>query len=194
MRVIDVSSYQGAIDWAQVSSVSDIKGAIIRTTIKNGILDPRCIENFNGALHNMNGHFNWFAGYKFSYANSYISAYMEAVKTLDMLDDRGALNFLQRFYLDLENRPSRFTKSEANEVIIGYLEACKEYGVRLGIYCNYDYIKNVIDNYWNCLPLWLARYNSTMGDISPFTAELWQYTSTGSVPGIKGNVDISREV
>lgn len=193
-RIIDVSSYQGAIDWAQVSNVSDIKGAIVRTTIKNGNLDPRCIENINGALSHFNGHFNYVAGYKFAYANSYITAYMEAVKTLELLGDRGALKFLSRFYLDLENRPARFTKSEANEVIKGYLEACNEYGVVLGLYCNYDYIKHVIDDYWKSLPLWLARYNNTMGDISPFTAELWQFTSAGSVPGIKGNVDISREV
>lgn len=189
-KIIDVSAYQGAIDWKQAAQ--EIDGAILRTTTQNGKLDTRFMENLNGALQNS---VKTIDGYKFAYTREYIAAYVEACKTLDLLDYHGALSFLRYFFLDLEAWDGRdYTKQEADAVIKGYRDACEDFGVKFGLYFNWNYAKNIVDTYWRYLPLWIARYNSSLGDVSPWSPILWQYTSTGTIAGIKGNVDISKEV
>ena len=189
-KIIDVSAYQGAIDWTQAAQ--EIGGAILRTTTQNGKLDTRFMENLNGALQNSVGTID---GYKFAYTREYIPAYVEARRTLDLLDSHGALSFLRYFFLDLEAWDGRdYTKQEADAVIKGYRDACQDFGVKFGLYFNWNYAKNIVDNYWHYLPLWIARYNSSLGDVSPWSPILWQYTSTGTIAGIKGNVDISKEI
>lgn len=189
-KIIDVSAYQGAIDWKQAAQ--EIDGAILRTTTQNGKLDTRFMENLNGALQNS---VKTIDGYKFAYTRDYIPAYVEACKTLDLLDYHGALSFLRYFFLDLEAWDGRdYTKQEADAVIKGYRDACQDFDVKFGLYFNWNYAKNIVDNYWRYLPLWIARYNSSLGDVSPWSPILWQYTSTGTIAGIKGNVDISKEI
>lgn len=188
--IIDISAYQGAIDWEQAAK--EIKGVILRSTTQNGKIDTRFMENLNGALKNG---VESISAYKFAYTRTHIAAYMEACKTLDLLDGYGALRWLDMFYLDLESWGGRdYTSGEANEVIRGYMEAAQEYGVKFGLYFNYNYAKHIVDDYWKCLPLWIARYNSSLGDVSPWKPKLWQYTDMGTIAGISGNVDISKYV
>lgn len=190
--IIDISTYQGDIDWKKVSE-SGVEKVILRSTVRSGSLDPRFMKNYNGFLHSCNQTMSEIDIYKFSYTRDYISAYMEAANTLQTLREHGvrllAFNF---FWLDLEAWGGRdYTTAEANAVILGYLMACKDYEMTLGLYCNYNYIKHIIDPYWRVLPLWIARYNKTLGDIAPFEALMWQYTSKGNVEGIPTPVDMS---
>lgn len=189
-KIIDVSAYQGAIDWSKASK--EIEGVILRASTQNGIIDYRFMENLNGALQNG---VQSISAYKFAYTRLYIPAYMEACETLDLLESHGALRWLDMFYLDLEAWSGRdYTQSECNEVIRGYRDAAQDYGVKFGLYFNYNYAKNIVNSYWKFLPLWIARYNSNLGDVSPWTPKLWQYTDKGSIAGIKGNVDISKVI
>ncbi len=189
-KIIDVSAYNGAIDWSKAAQ--EIDGAILRTTTQNGKIDTRFMENLNGALQNS---VKTIDGYKFAYTREYIPAYVEACKTLDTLDSHGALSFLRYFFLDLEAWGGRdYTKQECDAVIKGYRDACQDFDVKFGLYFNWNYAKNIVDDYWRYLPLWIARYNSSLGDVSPWSPILWQYTSTGTIAGINGNVDISKEI
>ena len=190
MKIIDVSSYQGTIDWKTVSDNKEIAGAIIRTTIRNGKLDPKAIENYEGITSNFNDHFYMIMGYKFSYARDYIGARIECLNTINALRKAGIK--IDRLYLDLEGFDGRdYTTAEADEVIMGYYDQCSAMYARLGLYFNYNYAKNIVSDRWRDLPLWIARYNKTLGDVSPWEPQLWQYTSKGRIDGIKGNVDIS---
>lgn len=193
--IIDVSSYQGKIDWQKVSH-QDVTRVILRSTVKNGNLDGRLLENYNGILQNMNEVLKAIDFYKFSYCRDYTGARMECKKTLEELKKHGIrLDVMDYFFLDLEAWGGRdYFTHEANEVIMAYLDECEKAGVILGLYSNYNYLKNIIDPVWHNIPLWYARYNSFMGDIRPFKAMFWQYTSKGHIEGIEGNVDISREV
>ena len=192
MKIIDVSAYQGAIDWNKVAANKEIKGIILRSTVKSGQLDPRFCENINAIIRTYNAAF--IGAYKFAYTTDYIDAYVEAYNALEKMDRCGALAFIDRFFLDLENWSNHYTKKEANEVIKGYMDACKDFNVNFGLYCNYDYLKRVIDPTWAHLYLWYARYNKTMGDIAPFKANIWQYTSKGKIDGINGDVDVSEVI
>ena len=193
--IIDISSNNGAIDWQKVSKAG-VTDVILRSTTRNGQLDTRTIENYNGILKNMNEVLNSLSFYKFSYVRTYAEARIECLKTLNELFSHGIRrDVISRFYLDIEAWGGRdYTNIECNEVILGYLDQCINSGVQFGLYFNYNYAKNIVDKVWSDLPLWIARYNTKLGDIAPWNPEIWQYTSSGHVDGISTNVDISRKV
>lgn len=191
---IDVSSCQGKIDWQKVASNKDINGVILRATTQNNNLDVRTIENYNGVLHNM-ADIDEISVYKFSYAKDYVSARIEARKCVQALAEKGVhFDFL---YLDLEKHSGAdYTKEQASAVILAYADELLSFGIgnKLRLYFNWNYLKHIIDDVWHRLPIWLARYNSTMGDIGNANVVLWQYTSKGRIDGINTDVDISEEV
>ena len=193
--IIDISSYQSKIDWAAVSKTG-VEGVILRSTTRNGKLDTRLLENYNGILQNMNDKLHMLSFYKFSYARSFEEGAIECFKTLMTLRDAGIRkDTFDVFYLDLEAWDGRdYTTKEASAVILGYIEMCDKLGVMLGLYSNYNYLKNIIDPVWSNLPLWYARYNTFMGNIDPWQPQIWQYSNEGKIDGIKGNVDINTRV
>ena len=192
---LDISSNQGKIDWQEMREKErNINGIILRATTKNNCLDTRLVENYNGILHNMSD-INELSVYKFSYARDYITARMECRKCLMALAEKGIhYDFL---YLDLErNGATDYTRAQADAAILGYIDEMHIYGnaEKLRLYFNYNYLKNIIDPAWYDFKIWLARYNATMGDTFGANVVLWQYTHTGTVAGIKGDVDISKEI
>lgn len=191
--IIDVSAFQGLIDWRRVLSNNNVERVIFRSTTKNGMLDTRFMENYNGlAKNSFKGVFDV---YKFAYSKTYDTALNEAKNALETLKSRGVLRAVNVFWLDLETTDGvRFTKTQAAQVIGAYRVMCEVYGVEFGIYANYDYVKNVLPQWAAIYPLWLARYNSITGDVKPFNIEMWQYTSKGHVDGITGAVDLSRYI
>lgn len=194
MSYIDLSSNQGVIDFAKMRQEDNVNGIILRSTTKNNCLDVRLIEYYNGILHNIS-ELDELSVYKFSYARDYQSARTEAYKCLKALAVKGI--HYDYFYLDLEGFGGRdYTTEEANAVITAYMDTLFMWGIRdkFRLYFNYNYLKHIIDPVWRDIPIWLARYNATMGDTFDANVVLWQYTSTGTVAGIKGNVDISRGV
>jgi len=193
---LDISSNQGRIDWKTVAEKGRglINGVILRATTQNNKLDVRTMENYNGILHNLSD-IDEISVYKFSYARDYVGARVECLKCLEELSAHGV--HFDYLYLDLEGWSGRdYTREEANAVILGYMDeiAIKSDSSKFRLYFNYNYLKNIIDPIWRQIPIWLARYNSTMGDTFGADIVLWQYTSTGRIDGINGNVDISKEV
>lgn len=189
---LDISSNQGKIDWAAVPK--DVSGVILRGTTKNDKLDTRLIENYNGILHNLSD-VDELSIYKFSYAWDYVTARAECYKCLKALKFNG-IHF-DYFYLDLESHDGKdYTREQATAVIMGYMHELAFNGdfSKFRLYFNYNYLKNIIDPIWRDIPLWLARYNNVMGDDLGANIVLWQYSSTGRIAGINGNVDLSRKV
>lgn len=190
---LDISSNQGAIMWQDIPK--DVNGIILRATTKNNKLDVRTMENYNGILKNISAQLDELSVYKFSYAWDYVSARLECYKCLQALKEKG-IHF-DYLYLDLEGHDGRdYTTEQASHVIMAYMHEMAFNGVfsKFRLYYNYNYLKNIIDPIWRQIPTWLARYNSTMGDTFGANIVLWQYTSTGHVLGINGNVDISKEI
>lgn len=190
--IVDISKYQGKIDWHVVAASNTIERVILRGTVKSGELDQYFLENYDGATRNCRM-LDGIDIYKFSYVRTLEDAFNECEKTIKKIKGAGAV--FDRLWLDLEKWGGRdYTKKETFDVALGYMAACALYGVDLGIYCNYNYCKNILDHRLKFMPVWLARYNTFMGDISPFKVIMWQYTSSGKVNGISGNVDVSKYV
>ena len=151
------------------------------------------MENFNGVFKYLPD-VKEISAYKFSYARTFEDASIEAFKLIQTLKDSSILKYLDRIYLDLEGFSGRdYTTAESSAVIIAYLQTFDHFGIadKFALYFNYNYLKNIIDPMWRTIPIWLARYNSVMGDVFGANVILWQYTSTGKIDGISTNVDKS---
>lgn len=191
---LDISSNQGVIDWQAVKTNEGINGVILRATTRSNTLDVTTKRNYEDILHNMSD-VDEISVYKFSYARDYITARIECRKCLDELDRNGVR--FDYLYLDLEGfGAGDYTREQASAVIVGYMDEMRLFGYsrKFALYFNYNYLKNIIDPIWWQIPIWLARYNDTMGDTFGANIVLWQYTSKGRIDGIKTDVDLSREV
>lgn len=184
---IDVSSYQGIIDWGQVASAG-YKYAVLRCITRSGV-DHQFERNYIQAKN---------AGmkvgvYAFSYALTRDQAVKEAERVVNLLNGR-ALEL--PVYLDLEwGEQRKLGKEQLTVIAQAFLQTVKNNTVyQVGIYCNTDWYNNVLDS--SALPYdyWIASYGINNGnpnrrpDIPRMTA--WQYTSQGSVSGISGKVDL----
>lgn len=89
------------------------------------------------------------------------------------------------------------TKQLATDMAIAFLRVVKEAGYIPVIYTNRDYARNYFDLQRitaevGGVYVWYARYASTLHASEADMADIWQYTSTGRIAGVSGNVDLNR--
>jgi GH25 family lysozyme M1 (1,4-beta-N-acetylmuramidase) len=190
---IDVSHWQGSINWNSVRAAC-IRFAYIKATEGTGYTDPRFDANY---IHSYNQgvirgayHFarpDQSSGY--TQANFFVNnggGWSGDGKTMPPL-------------LDIEYNPSGPTcygKSDSGMVswIRSFSNRVKTRTGRYPvIYTTNDWWRQCTGNsgaFAKTNALFIARYNSTVGQLPNFpTWTIWQYTSTGSVSGVSGNVD-----
>lgn len=190
---IDVSRYQGEIDWEQVKSAG-IEYAIIRLGYRGygeGTLevDPYYEQNIQGANE---------AGipagvYFFSQAVTTQEAREEADMVLELIEDY-QINYPVIF--DTESIPG--TNARANElprelrtdIAIAFCERIREAGYTPMIYSNTRWmILNLNLERLTDYDIWYAFFGDDL--TFPYHFEMWQYTNEGTVPGIEGAVDLN---
>lgn len=190
VKGIDVSSYQGNVDWTKVAN-QGINFAILRSALRSGNLDTFFETNYSGAKS---------AGlevdvYQFSYALNTESAVNDARNLIAKLNGKQV-----GIWLDLEwTDQGKLGKDKVTEIAIAYINECKRLGYQCNIYSNTVWYQN----YYHADKLkdlgckfWIAKYgvNDGVYDESrkPNIGEfIWQYTSRGKVDGISGNVDLN---
>lgn len=91
----------------------------------------------------------------------------------------------------------RLTKQLVTDMAIAFLRTVKDAGYIPVIYTNRDYLQNYFDMSritaeLGTVYVWYARYTSALSAAEIDMADIWQYTSSGSIPGISGKVDINR--
>ena len=189
---IDVSSYQGTIDWKRVK-LSGIRYAILRGVIKNRSLDPAFEKNYEGATQNG---INILGAYQFSYALDEQTARNDAINMINKLNGKKLT-----IWLDLEwSEQRKLGKEKVTAIAKVYIETCRSLGYSCHIYSNLDWYKNVYFaselEKLGCR-FWIARYPAADTGIvkehlKPGVGEcMWQYSSKGVVDGISGNVDMN---
>lgn len=186
---IDVSRHQGNIIWSDVKA-DGVEFAIIRAGYGRTAIDEQFYSNINGCIENgIDIGIYWFI---------YGINEQEAIENADMCHSAIAQykdNIKMKVWCDLEydtdkiaiNRGVTLTKQKRSNMIIAFCERLKKYGYDVGYYANPDYLNNKLLDLSSYYPLWLAKYASSKGNIECF---MWQHSSTGSVKGIKGNVDM----
>lgn len=89
------------------------------------------------------------------------------------------------------------TRQLATDMAVTFLQAVKAAGYIPVIYTNRDYMRNYFDleriaAEVDGVYVWYARYASTLPASEADMADIWQYTSSGRIPGVAGNVDLNR--
>lgn len=188
-KVIDVSKYQGAIDWAKVKA-DDVAGAIIRCGYANRdgsiTVDPYYDRNMAAAAA---------AGvpvgvYVYSYSRDEAGARKAAQNVLELVRP-----YKLEFPLvwDYEESKIAITLGKAKNTAI--CKAALEVWEQAGYYAMlYSYKSFVASHLYMhelaAYDFWLAHYTSKTNYSGPYG--MWQYSSSGSVAGVSGKVDMNR--
>jgi len=191
MKGIDVAKWQGTIDWSKVAK-SGIQFAILKATRQNNAIEEAFLRNYKGCLTYKIP----VGAYRYVYAKTLAEAKAEANALVKVLKGK---TLKCGVWLDMEDITIRkLGKAKLTSIINTEAKILKKAGFKVGIYCNKDWYFNVLDGakLSKTYPFWIARYpsddNGTMKEaLSPRSyAKVWQYSSKGKVPGIKGNVDL----
>lgn len=188
---VDVSSYQGRIDWDEVAD-SGIDFAMIRilTGKRTSNLDKDAYFEYNYQHAREAG--IKVGVYRYTYAYTKSGARQEATEIVDALGGR----YLEYpIVLDLEDSMvlNSTTREKRTEIIQEYKKIVERAGYKFALYANKNWLENYIEpEALEGVDIWLARWRSLdqgPGYNGPGNLTMWQYTSTGRVDGISGNVD-----
>lgn len=187
---MDVSSYQGVIDFDKVKN-DGIQFAILRSTCKDQSADPYFERNLSECLRLKIP----VSVYKYSRALTIDQARAEAQGVIKALKGRKML-----VWYDLEDKTQTPLGKMGIQIIANtFMTELFNAGIACGIYCNMTWYNNLMSDYLkNNVAFWIARYKKD--DIGTFDESHkptgiknlygWQYTSKGSLSGITGNVDL----
>lgn len=187
LKGIDVSIHQDKIDWTKVKGNVDF--AILRAGYGDALSYPKQKDstfevNYKGCKAN-----GIPCGvYWYSYAMSAEEAKREAQACLSMLK---GMNFEYPIYFDLEEQ-KQFARGRAfcDSLVKAFCTELEKAGYFAGLYMSRSPLQTYIspsvsDKY----ALWIAEYGSKCNYSG--TYGIWQYSSTGRVNGISGNVDVN---
>lgn len=191
---IDVSAYQGEIDWQKVKD-SGIRFAIIRLGFRGYGQAGKMVED-EMAQRNLEEATKVglpIGAYFFSQALSIQEADEEIEMMLSILGD---YKLDMPLILDWEipgvdnPRTKNMDARTLTDIQRHYCRTISEKGYTPMVYFNWYQASNLLflhelEDY----PFWLALYQDRM--TYPFKVEMWQYTDSGRVPGIAGNVDLN---
>lgn len=190
---IDVSKYQGKIDWNQVKEAG-VEYVIIRLGFRGmneGTLelDPMYLEYIEGATKASIP----VGIYFFSQAITVEEAKEEAKMVLDNIKDYEITYpiVFDTEYVNFYNaRANNITRQERTDISIAFCEEIKAAGYKPMIYSNTKGMIMHIDlTRLEAYDKWFAYYGNKIA--FPYNFQMLQYSDTGKVPGIEGNVDLN---
>lgn len=191
---IDVSHYQGKIDWKKVKESGHGDFAIVKAMYEGSRRADEYFEkNYKGCLANQIP----IGIYIFVATNSIMDPGKDVERILQIIQGR---RLDLGIWLDYESEAlKKAGKQKIKELAYFYAKKFENEGYPVGIYCNHYWYVSLIDpEMKKDFNFWIARYkkqddglyneNSTL---SPKKyARFWQYSSKGKVSGIGGNVDL----
>lgn len=191
---VDVSSFQGEIDWDKVKE-SGVDFAIVRIGYRGYgtgkiVEDEYCKDNIKGAIE---------AGldvgvYFFSQAINEDEAREEAEFVYDIIkkyDITLPVSFDSEDVADAgaRTKKAKLTAKDRTKIALAFCEYIEDKGYESSIYSNMRWFLRSLDlEMLDESKIWLALYSTE--PTFPFHYGMWQYTSTGEVDGIKGDVDM----
>jgi len=190
---IDVSKYQGNIDWTKVKN-SNVEYAFVRTGYRSygtGIIteDTSFKQNIQGASTAGLG----VGVYFYSQAINTTEATEEAQYVLDQIK---GFNVNYPIVIDVEEilndtfRQQNLTTEELTNICIAFCEKIKSAGYTPMIYSNLKYyVAKVNLEKLTSYEKWYASYDTSL--YFPYDISMWQYSQSGTVEGITGNVDLN---
>ena len=184
--IIDVSRYQGTIDWSKLAG--KIGGAMLKTVSTNksygGIyIDPQFERNYAECKR-----LGIPAGvYYYTYAQDAATVQAELDKLHEALEGK---TFTLPVAVDVEDNKLKPLSADAlTDLVILAADTIESWGLYAMVYTYTYYSQTELSmDRLAAYDLWIADYRANR----PTRKHgMWQYTSTGKLEGIDGNVDIS---
>lgn len=187
IKGIDVSAWNGVIDWQKVANYG-MGFAILRITEKGNKTDSTFERNYAGCItHNIP-----VGVYKYSYATNISEIKYEAEAVINVLKQR-KLDY--PVFLDIEDKcQENLSQDLMIQMIDTFRDIIIRAGYQFGVYCGYSWYQNQLPEDAKKYDCWLAAYPSqddgTMQiRLKPAAGIGWQYSSKATIPGISGKVD-----
>ena len=181
LKGIDVSCWQGNIDWSKVKSQIDF--VILRAGYgKHAYQKDSKFEEYyaNCEKYGINKGVYWF-----SYATTKADAILEAKACLEVIKGK---KFEYPVWFDFEHE-SQWSQSIAREVIPAFISTVQNAGYHCGLYSFYAMLKGVVPKeFYTKYDIWLAHIVSNSS--WAYNKQIWQYSFKGRINGIKGEVDL----
>ncbi|MDE6035148.1 MAG: glycoside hydrolase family 25 protein [Ruminococcus sp.] len=184
-RGIDVSQWQSTIDWETVKDAG-VEFAIMRAGYGKEYYqeDPTFDYNMQKAQENSIA----CGAYWYSYATDVESAKKEAEVCYSVIKD---YDFKYPIYFDIEDEVhSNLSTAQISAITEAFCSTLADKGYRVGIYSYANFLStkiysSVLDKY----DVWVAHFNSSAPAYNG-KYDMWQYSATGRVDGISGDVDL----
>lgn len=203
MYGIDVSDNQGYINWAKVKAAG-VQFAIMRSVRHSGNPDKQLASNIKGCIECGIP----FDFYKYSYALTPAEARAEVKRVVEVLAMYGVVPSKDTvIWADIEDATQMALSTAAlTEVVQAFKAEVLASGFEFGLYMGkYRYENKEIDLNLFDDHTWIARYyngynvmnfadkpnEKYIPTVKTGTLWGWQYTSSGRVDGISGNVDLN---
>ena len=187
MKIIDISSHNGNVDFKKVIS-QRIDGVIIRAgygkiiSQKDKLFD---VNYKNAKANNLN-----VGAYWYSYASDADEARLEALKFLDVIKNK---TFELPLYLDIEeNKQVKLGKTICTKIAEAFCQTLENAGYFCGIYSFDSFFTTNLDK---SIPqkysLWIARTDGKKPQ-SYAVYDMWQYSWKEKIPEHTCDFDISK--
>lgn len=185
---IDISKWQGKVDWGQLAAqhkAGNLDFIIMRAGLGGGTVDPRFEEYYAAARA---------AGIPVgAYWYAYWGPYTPAQEAESFLRVTAGKKLEYGLWYDVEYEPDilELSKAARTDKVLEGLGALAASGRYVGLYASTDMVNNRLEyDRLRGYDLWCAQYAGRNTCKLPYG--IWQYTSSGSVPGIAGRVDCDR--
>ena len=185
---IDVSTYQGKVNWERVKQNIDF--AILRCGFGSNIA-AQDDNQFSRNLTECKRLGIPYAVYLYSYATTEAMIESEVAHTLRLIGNNKPFCV----FIDMEDGSTAgLGKATLTAFAKKFCEAVKAKGFKAGVYANQNWFRNYIDvkALRECgYVIWCAKYSTEEPKIDA-DFDIWQYSSSGSVDGIEGRVDMNK--
>lgn len=184
---IDISHHQGVIDWNKLKA-ANLDFILIRAGF--GMYETQVDDCFPANIKGAPSLGIPIGIYWYSYATTRAQAEREAevcLKTIEPYRDRITLPvFFDQEYEPGIKAASKTVRTAMCQAFIGKIQAA---GYESGLYCSYDWAKNMVDI--SAVPghKWIAQYASKC-QYTGADLWAWQYSDSGRLPGISKKVDL----
>jgi len=182
---IDVSEYQGDIDWDKVSTIENefpIEFVLMRATAGNDRADLQFKKNWKAVKKKklIRGAYHYYRPNENSLAQAALF-----IKTVQL--KKGDLPPV----LDIEKLPKNQSIDSLKVGLRRWLIKVEaHYGVRPIIYSGEKYYTTFLKEEFGNYLFWIANYNVFVEELKP-EWRFWQFTEKSNVSGITGNVDVN---
>ena len=190
LKGIDVSHYQGNINWERVKPQIDF--AILRMGLGDDIpsQDDKQFERNYAECVRLGIP---FAVYFFSYAVNKAKVAKEIAHIKRLLNGK---KINAPVYIDVENTRGLDWRKLSNAELLSIMQEfnaqLNALGYKMGIYSSRSAFWNekMTDKWYDSISKWVAEYGAKVNNFNR-TYDIWQHTSKGRIDGISGNVDMN---